>query len=99
MSEPHQWMNVHNSRRRLSILAALVGALLLLGLSCHPPQGLGLATGHTHSGQPSIGHCWTAISGFPMMSFVALLVVLLSLPLTFQGHLFGASPFKPPRAR
>jgi len=80
------------------VLAALVWTMLLFGFLCHHPDALGLATGHTHLGQPSDGHCWTAIASLPAMSFIAILFARLSFTLILQGRLLIALPFKPPRA-
>ena len=98
MPDPGHWINAKDPRRRVTVLAALVLAMLLFGFLCHHPEALGLATGHTHLGQPSGGHCWTAIASLPAMDFIAILFALLSFTLTFQGPLLAALPFKPPRA-
>ena len=93
-----RWIKVRDQRRHVILVTALAGTILLVGFSCHHPEALGLAAGHTHMGQPSVEHCWTAIVGLPTISFVAILVALLSLTPTFQGYLFLLSLFKPPRA-
>ena len=85
-------------RRHMMALIALGGAILLLGLFCHHAEALGLATGHTHSGQPSVEHCWTSIAYPPMLGFTPILVTLLSLILPLKGRALIESLFKPPRA-
>jgi hypothetical protein len=85
-------------RRYMMALIALGGAILLLGLFCHHPEAFGLATGHVHSGQPGVEHCWTSIACPPTLGFTPILVTLLSLTFTLQGCALIDSLFKPPRA-
>jgi len=98
MFDPHHWLMQRDLRRRVTVLTALMGAILLLGFLCHPPEGLGLAASHTHLGQSGVEHCWTAIASLPTMGFVPILVRLLPATLLPHGSLLIASPFKPPRA-
>lgn len=92
------WSDRRDHRRHMIALTALVGAILLLGLFCHHPEALQLTTGHTHSGQPGVEHCWTSIASLPTLRFVPIFLVLLLLSPTLQGRLLSDSPFKPPRA-
>ncbi|MGH8068542.1 MAG: hypothetical protein ACRERE_25575 [Candidatus Entotheonellia bacterium] len=92
------WSDLRDQRRHVMALTALVGAILLLGLFCHHPEALGFATGHTHSGQPGVEHCWTSISNVPTLDFTPILVTLPSLTLTLKGCSLIESLFKPPRA-
>ena len=96
MLDSQTWIKVRNTRRRVKALTALVGVIFVLGLFCHHPEAL--VTGHTHLGQPSVEHCWTSIAGLPALSFIPILVAILSLTLAIQGHFFCESLFKPPRA-
>lgn len=98
MVDPHSWLKQRDPHRRTIVLTALMGAILLLGFLCHPPEGLGLATSHTHLGQSGVEHCWTVIATLPTMGFVPILVTLLSATLLPHMSLRVASPFKPPRA-
>ena len=92
------WIDANAPCRRVTTLTALAGAILLLGFFCHHTEALGLATGHTHLGQPSVEHCWTSIASLPTLGFIPILVALLSFTLTLQGPFLFESPFKPPRA-
>ena len=92
------WIKVRNTRRRVNALTALVGVIFLVGLFCHHPGALALATGHTHLDQPSVEHCWTSIASLPTLNFIPILVTILSLTLALQGRFLCESPFKPPRA-
>ena len=98
MLASRNWIDAKAPRRRVITLMALVGVILLLAFFCHHPEALGLATSHTHIGQPSVEHCWTSITSLPTLGFIPILVVLLSFTLTLQGRLLFESPFKPPRA-
>lgn len=98
MLDPGHRINGRKPRRRVTVLAALVWAMLLFGFLCHHPDALGLTTGHTHLGQPSGGDCWTSIASLPTLGFVPILIALLSYTLLFHGRLLIASLFKPPRA-
>ena len=93
-----RWIKVRDQRRHMILVTALVGTILLVGFFCHHPGALGLAAGHTHMGQPSVEQCWTLIVDLPTISFVPILVALLSFTLTFQGRLLLSLLFKPPRA-
>lgn len=98
MSGRRDWIEPRNPHRRVIALIALAGGILLIGFFCHPPEALGLATGHTHSGQPGVEHCWTSIAGSPTLRFIPILVALISFALTLEGRLLSESPFRPPRA-